>query len=511
MNCHHFKSLILAALLALFLPGCVSMSGIFASSQPKNANTLQAGKAISNVPHDMPWPNETWWKAYHDTQLDAFISQTITGNPNLRVAQARVALSQAYTDSMHAEMLPNIGADVSTGREHFTERQFIPPPWAGHSDWNNKATASLAYDLDLWGSKQSQWKSYVDETAASAAEVQQVKLILVTAVVRNYVQLSTEYALRDIAEERLALSQQRLSIARRSLTAGLSTAMAVTEAETPLPMIRAHIESIDQRIALTKNQLAALSGQGPGAGDSIIRPTISLNATVGLPDQLPANLIGRRPDVLAHRWHIEAASQNIDSAKADFYPNINLLAFIGFQALGFGQFISNSAMIGAVGPAISLPIFDGGRRRGNLSAKTAEYDIAVENYNATLVSALQNVSDQLVILQSNVKQRKELEAALALAIRSCTLAQTSYQAGLDNYQHVLDMKTALLTQQEALTHLQAERLDAYAGLMQALGGGAFDEQALDKFSEKTKNQPPVLTQTKAEQTKAEQTATGKNQ
>jgi NodT family efflux transporter outer membrane factor (OMF) lipoprotein len=294
--------------------------------------------------------------------------------------------------------------------------------------------------------------------------------------VRSYTQLALEFTLHDIAEEHLAQVKQRVSIAHRSLAAGIGTELEVSEAETPLPMARAQLAAIDARIGVLRNQLAALSGQGPGAGDSIARPAMSLDASIGLPDQLPANLIGRRPDVLAYRWRVEAAQQNIDGAKAAFYPNINLLAFIGFQALGFGQFISNAASIAGVGPAFSLPIFDGGRRRGNLSTKTASYDIAVENYNAVLVRALQDVSDQLVVLQSNAKQRAEAEQALASANKVHELATTSYRAGLSNYQQVLDTHGIVLRQQEVIAQLQAVRLDAYAGLMRALGGGTMDAQ-----------------------------------
>ncbi len=473
-------------LATLFLTSCINMSGISPASNPQNANELKAGKAIANAAHNIPWPQEAWWKRYHDAQLDALISQTISGSPNLRLAEARVALAQSFTVSTHAAVLPSVGANASTGRERFTARQFIPPPWAGNSDWSNLATSSLAYDLDLWGRKQSIWKATIDEAKASEAEVQQVKLTLITAVVCNYIQLSIAYEFRDISYERLALRQKELDIARRALNAGVGTELAVIEAEMPLSIIRVQIEAIDQHIALIGNQIAAMSGQGPGAASEIKRPKVLFNATIGLPDELPANLIGRRPDILAHRWHMEAAAKDIESAKADFYPNINLLAFVGFQALGFGQFISGSSMVAGIGPAISLPIFDGGKRRGNLSAKTAEYDIAVEKYNDTLINALQDVSKQLLILQSNSRQHSEVEIGFTLVKKSYALAQKSYQAGLENYQHVIVANANLLVQQELMVSLQGEQLQAYAELMQALGGGIFDAQNNRSLSDQTK-------------------------
>lgn len=462
-----------ASALLILQAGCVSMKGIEPKAQTIGANQLDAGASIAKAPA-IAWPNEDWWTAYRDPQLNALIAKTIAGSPTLRLAQARVALSRAYADSMHAETTPNIGADLSVARERFTALQFIPPPWGGNFDWNNKATVSLAYDLDLWGRQESIWRASVDESRAVAVEVQQVKLELIAAIVRSYVEMAMEYTLRDVAEERLAQIGQRVAIARRGLAAGIGTEMEVSEVETQLPMARAQLEVVNAHIALLRNQLAALSGQGPGAGEHIKRPALMLDAPIGLPDQLPANLVSRRPDVQAYRWRAEAAQQDIDGAKAAFYPNINLLAFIGFQALGFGQLISNAASIAGVGPALSLPIFDGGRRRGNLSAKTAIYDIAVENYNSVLVHALQDVSDQLVVLQSNAKQRAEAENALALARKARMLAEASYRAGISNYQHVLDIQSSVLRQQEIVAQLQAVRFDAYTGLMRALGGGTMD-------------------------------------
>ena len=137
--------------------------------------------------------------------------------------------------------------------------------------------------------------------------------------------------------------------------------------------------------------------------------------------------------------------------------------------------ISNAGSIAGAGPAISLPIFDGGRRRSNLSAKTAAYDNAVENYNGALIHALQDVSDQLVVLQSNAKQLTEAQTAVNLARKSYTLAQTAYRAGLNNYQHVLDARIQLIRQQETIAQMQSVRLESYANLMRALGGGVIED------------------------------------
>lgn len=446
------------------------MSGITPHAKISAADKLDAGKIIARA-DATPWPTELWWKIYRDPQLDALLANTIADNPTLRAAMARVAQSSAIADRMHSDTMPDISGDTAITREKFTALQFIPPPWGGNTDWNNKAQISLAYDLDLWDRKKSIWQASVDESHAAEAEEQMVKLELVTAVIHSYVQLAMQFELYDIAVEQQKQQALRVAIARRNLAAGLGTEMEVSEIETPLPLARAQVETIDARILLLRNQIAILSGQGPGAGEHIARPTLTLDTVIGLPDRLPANLLGRRPDIKAYRWHVEAAQQSIESAKAAFYPNINLLAFTGFQAIGFGQLASSAASIAGAGPAISLPIFDGGRRRSNLTEKNSAYDNAVESYNALLLHALQDISDQLVLLQSNARQLTDAEKSLNLAQKSHTLALSSYRAGLDNYRHVLDAKSILLHQHENVARLHAVRLDSYADLMRALGGG----------------------------------------
>ena len=203
----------------------------------------------------------------------------------------------------------------------------------------------------------------------------------------------------------------------------------------------------------------------------------SAQLPIALPDYVPANLVGRRPDVVAQRWRVEAAGKNIDVAKAGFYPDINISAFLGLQSLGFAGLLSaNSAMRG-VAPAISLPIFEGGRLRSRLGAETANYDAAVESYNNTLVLALQSVADQIVKLKSSEKQKDQIEQALALAQKSYDIAQRGYHSGISEYLTVLNAQTVLLQQQQRMEQVNALYLDAWAQLMQALGGGLEEKTA----------------------------------
>jgi outer membrane protein TolC len=202
-----------------------------------------------------------------------------------------------------------------------------------------------------------------------------------------------------------------------------------------------------------------------------VRPSASAGASVALPSALPAELLGRRPDLTAQRLRIEVLSHDIASARAEFYPNVNLAAFVGFQSLGAAGFLTSASRMAGFGPAITLPIFDAGRLRGNLAAKNAGYDIAVEQYNQMLADALRDVVDQIASFRSVDEQRAQQALAVATSRQAYDLALLRYREGLGNYLQVLTTEAQWLSQQSLDAELQARRLALSIDLVRALGGG----------------------------------------
>ncbi|KAB0664270.1 efflux transporter outer membrane subunit [Oryzomonas japonica] len=466
----------LKAALVLIIGGCASLPHNTPNTSPRSRmldpNQLNAGSTLkSAAKQPTPWPSQQWWKAYADPQLDRLVEEATSGNPSIRMAQARVAKAQALSGIAGSALLPSLQADAAFTREQFTEHQFIPPPYAGNWSWNNRATLDLFYELDLWGKNRKTLAASLDYVQVATAEAQEIRLALQTTMVRFYVQLSLQHVLLDIARSTLRQRQNIFDITRKRLTAGLATELDLRQTETPLPAARAEIERISESIELLRNQLSALTGKGPGDGESIHRPSLSLNVPIGLPAVLPADLLGRRPDVVAQCWLVEAAGNGIDVAKAAFYPNINLTAFAGWQSLSFAQFLSPGSLIAGFGPAISLPIFEGGRLRSQLAVSTADYDIAVESYNSTLIRALENVANQIVTLRSLETQRRESNNAHDLANRTYDIALQAFRSGMTDYFNVLNAQNQTLIEAQRKAQVEARFLDAYAALMQAIGGG----------------------------------------
>jgi len=274
-----------------------------------------------------------------------------------------------------------------------------------------------------------------------------------------------------VAERAIAQRRDLTALSNQRLAAGLDTQVETTQARGTVAAAQTDLQRVDEEIALARNQIAALLGKGPDRGMQIARPTLLANATPQLPDDLTIGLIGRRPDIVAARWRVEASSQDITVAKKEFLPDITLTAFAGYASLDPSNLLMGISRTFGVGPTLKLPIFAGGRLRANLKGKYAQYDIAAASYNQTLVDALRETADIVTSIRSVDQQIVTQREALDLAEHAYALATTRYKAGLGTQLTVLNAESNVLQQRRLATDLQARRLDLQMGLMKALGGG----------------------------------------
>jgi NodT family efflux transporter outer membrane factor (OMF) lipoprotein len=452
------------------LASCANWSGIVPSARMADMQAMDAGSVLQ-AKGDAAWPENSWWQEYRDPQLDSLVRAVLDGSPDLRAAGARVTQAQGLAAMRYGATLPQVQADAGITRTFLTREEVSASLSGAHTVWDGSILLNASYDLDLWGARRMALAGALDLVHASEAQERAVQLALATAAVQGYLQLSAQYALRDVAQANLEREQRILQIAQRRYGAGLGTRLEVDLASTALSDTLAQIETIEEAAALQTHQLAALAGKGPGAGEQITRPVLKLESPGRVPDSIPAELVGHRPDVVAQRWRVQSAAKEIKIAKAQFFPNINLAAFAGMSGLNIGRLLNGNSFTGGVGPALSLPVFTGGILRGNLRAQTASYDIAVESYNQAVIGALQEVADQVVSLRSIQMQLQRTDEALESAHRAYKLAEEGYRGGLVDYLSVLSAQAELLAEQRARALTVARQLQAHANLMKALGGG----------------------------------------
>lgn len=458
----------------LGLGGCISTQGIVPHSEALTANSLATDEAIAHAAKDAHWPTAQWWQAYGDPQLNHWIDLAVQGSPTMAMAAARVRQARALAGVAEAAESLQINGESTLKRHNWPTDQFYGPgELANTTTWDNNAALGFSYALDLWGRESNASERAVDLAHMSVAEARLAQLELQNNIVRAYIELSLHYAQRDIVAATLAQQQQIVDLAQKRLDGGIGTHFEVSQAETPLPETHRQLDALDEEIALSRNQIAALAGKGPGDGAQLQRPTLSLGAALKLPSALPAELLGQRPDVVASRWQVAAQARGIDVAHAGFYPNVDLVGSLGYMATGGGalEFLTGKKLNYNVGPAISLPIFDGGRLRAELGEAAAGYDIAVAHYNQTLINALKNISDQLIRRESMDKQQGFAAESVATAQKTYDIAMIAYQRGLTDYLNVLNAQTLLFKQQQVQQQVQAARLSAHAELVTALGGG----------------------------------------
>jgi NodT family efflux transporter outer membrane factor (OMF) lipoprotein len=462
------------ALGALLVAACVSPAGIQSTASMQSASQLATSRSL--LAQGGQWPTLDWPTQIGGVALQKLVDEALADNPGLQAAATRLDAAAALADATRAAAGPTIGAGFSSTYQRYTENGIIPPPLAGKRKSDNQLLLNFAYDFDFWGRHAAELRAVLAQGKVLEAEHYNARLMLATAIARSFVQLQRQFGQLDLVERQLTLRASANALTTRRIAAGLDPQGDLEGGTQQLESLRAEQSQWQQAIALSRNQLAALLGKGPDRGLSIARPAPAQMVASALPDNLPLELLGRRPDIVAARWRIEASQGAIDTARVQFYPNINLGAFVGLSSLGLSNLLKAGSLAAGIGPAIRLPIFEGGALRANLTGRVADYDGAVDTYNQALIEALHDVADQVASVRSaNVQTDHQHKASLAAA-KTAKLSAQRQRVGTVNRLQVIAAEAALAQQQRIELDTQLRATEARLGLIKALGGG-FDAGA----------------------------------
>ena len=469
---------------AAMLAAALTLSGC-ASQGPEHASIKQWGAQETGLGSQTTaeaLPQADWWKALGDPQLDALIANALQGSPSLAASHARFdkAASLVAAASTATDVRGAITADAT--REHYSANGMIPPPLAGNTYNSSNLQAGLSWKPDFFGRYAAELEAALGQARAAKADSAAAANQLAEKVARSYITLARLLAQREVAERTLVQRQSLLDLSSQRTRQGLDSQVELTQAEAGLPDARTQVEMLDEQITLARRTIAVLSAQQPDA-QKALQPNLMALQLQNVPTQLGADLLGRRPDVVASRWRVEAASQGIESARADFYPDINLTAFVGLSAIGFDNLFKGSSRQMGIQPALRLPIFDGQRLRAQLRGKQADLDTAIAQYNGVVMDAAKTAGDAIASVQSLERQQKLQSESLAKAERAYEFAVQRYKAGLANQIVVLNTESQVITQRRLFVDLRARELDTRIALMSALGGGWQDDTGNLQLSE----------------------------
>lgn len=462
-------------LSAAAIAGCASYSDIHGEEHPMSARALAFEKSdvSDGVFVQGDWPRADWWATFGDSKLDALVSEALANNPGLHAVEARVRAADSLVQTARSTLFPILDLDAGAARERLSGHDITYGPYAG--SWINQGSAMLDfnYEFDFWGKNRRTLVAALGEARAAEAGNAAARLVLASAVAQTYFRMQTDIAAADVERQTLVERENLRDLNLQRVGRGLETTIPVRQSEQQVASSHVGVSAAEASVQLDRHQLAALLGLGPDTAFDVQPALQTHEDALALPADVPADLLARRPDIAALRFHVEAAAARVGAAKADFYPNINLAAFVGVEALtlhGLDLFDAASRTGGA-SPAIHLPLFEGGRLQAGLRGRYAEYDSAVAEYNLTLVAALHQVADQIVNLRAVRRQLIDQAAALAAASDACRLTLDRYRAGLTNYLDVLVNEEKLLAERQRQIQLQGEALTQTVETIRALGGG----------------------------------------
>jgi NodT family efflux transporter outer membrane factor (OMF) lipoprotein len=414
-----------------------------------------------------------WWTIYNDPQLNALEAQVDGANQSLKAAEANFRGARAQIGYERSNEAPTIGAapSVSSIRES-ANQPYFSPTLVNNGSGNFSLPVDLNYEIDLWGRIRRSVTSAREQAQASDADLENARLSLHAELAMDYFGLRSADAQEKLLDDTVTAYESALQLTQDRFEGGAAPQSDVSQAQTQLNQARVERTDLEVQRAQYEHAIAVLIGKPPA---ELTLPPLPLNLRAPviprIPGTVPATLLERRPDIAADERRMASANEQIGIAQAAYYPTLSLSAVMGLQGSSALNWFNWPSRFWAVGPTFSETLFDAGRRRSAKNITVAQYDANVANYRQTVLTAFQQVEDNLAAIRVLTNEAQQQHEATASAEHSLDLFQTRYEGGVDTYLQVVTWQTAALNNERNDLSILERRLDASVLLVKALGGG----------------------------------------
>jgi NodT family efflux transporter outer membrane factor (OMF) lipoprotein len=411
-----------------------------------------------------------WWEMFTNAQLNALEEQVVVSNQNVAAAFANFLSARALVKEARAQLYPTLAANPSVTRS----RQVFMGSQSGSSsgavtltDYSLPLDAS--WQLDLWGRIRNTVNANTFEAQATAADLRNVRLTAQAELAVDFYQLRAQDALIQLFTDTIRAYRDSLDLTKVRFRTGIDSDEDVAQAETQLDTTEAQATNLGILRAQLEHAIALLIGQPPAAFSLPAEPLT--NRPPATPFGVPSQLLQRRPDIAAAERRVAEANAQIGVAKAAYYPTVTLSASGGFESSVIPSLLNWSSRVWSVGAGLGETIFDAGLRRATVQQFRAAYDGTVATYRQTVLTAFQQVEDDLATLRILTRQIEQQESAVKASARYLALATNRYKLGIDSYLNVITAQTSLLVNQQTLVNLRMQQMTASVQLVEAVGGG----------------------------------------
>jgi multidrug efflux system outer membrane protein len=474
-------SVIVAAMCLALLAGCAVGPNYHSpqANTPASWTSPLAG-GETNGPADLA----AWWRNFNDTKLDSFMTMAVQSNFTLRIAEARVREARAERDVAAGGLWPSIGSSAAYSRNRFGQNAFPPLPPGTALDYNlYNAGFDAAWEIDIFGGARRAVEAANAEMGAAEYGQRDVLVSLLAEVARNYIGARSYQQRLAITRDNIRVQQEILDLTSNRYQNGLSSDLDVQQSTALLTATEAQVPSLETGFDESVRHLAVLLGQPPGT----LLDALSVEQPIPLtppavPVGLPSDLLQRRPDVHRAERELAAATARIGVAKADLFPKFSLTGIAGLQTISANNWFDYASRYWSAGPTVQWELFEAGRIRANVRVQNARQEQALDAYQQTVLTALEDTGNALTAYAREQVRRESLSQSVQANQQALDLSTQLYKSGLADFLHVLDSERSLYAAQDALVQSDQVVSLNLVQLYKALGGGWEKDSGSAKMS-----------------------------
>lgn len=437
------------------------------TAQSGNAQTTPTPGWTHASPADGD-PRGNWWTRFNDPQLNALEASVSVSNQTIRKAAAQLQEARAMVQSAHADYLPTVGVGASESRLHDSANVIGHQQTAGKSFNDYSVAVDASWEPDLWGRIAHENDAARANEQASAADLESTRLAMHAELAVDYFNLRGLDASKRLLDQTISDYQQTFDLTKSRLTVGVSSEADVSQAETQLQATQA--QDIDLGVARAQYEHAIATLTGVPASTFSLPPAAANFTPPDIPVGLPSELLQRRPDIAAAERRVAAANDQIGIAQSAFYPDLVLSVTGGVESSALTNWLTAPSRFWAIGPALVGTLFDGGRRQAMSDKARAQFDASAADYRQTVLTAFQEVEDNLASLRILQQEAQKQDEAVKSAQRALKLQLDQYRIGTVDYLEVVNAQSTALTNERVAVDLERRQMDASVLLVKASGG-----------------------------------------
>jgi NodT family efflux transporter outer membrane factor (OMF) lipoprotein len=427
----------------------------------------EIGNWKSAQPSDQT-PKGKWWEVYQDAQLNTLEEKVSVSNQNLKATQAIFQQARDAVRISRSSLFPNVTGSASASRTGQSQNE--PLRGTSPSDYNNfTLPVDISYEADVWGRVRRTVEAGRAEAQASAADLATVNLSLHAELALDYFELRGLDAQKQLLDSTVRAYEKALDLTQSRYRGGLASAVDVAQAQTQLETTRAQAVDVEVQRAAFEHAIAVLTGQPPSK--FTLAPLALTSPPPATPPGVPSDLLERRPDIAAAERRVQAANAEIGIARAAYYPLVTIGGSGGLDSTRIGLLFQGPSGFWSLGAQATEILFDAGRRHAISDQARAAYDQSVDNYRQTVLTAFQEVEDNLAALHILEEEAKTQDGAVKSAEHSLSLSETRYRGGVTSYLEVTIAQSAALSNERSAVDILTRRIVSSVLLIKALGGG----------------------------------------